>query len=106
AKLAIGTRAVQHFINRAAIDRAAAEFYDGPRARYYLLGFVALVIAAAVGLALATIWFGIALLVEEACRALRTRLSALPAQEARTGHLGLDVASASIFATAPAMAWY
>ncbi len=97
---------MQLFINRAAIERAAAEFYDGPRARYYLLGFVALVTAAAAGLALATIWFGVALLVEETCRVLRTRLNALPAQEARAGHLGLDVASASIFATAPAMAWY
>src|SRR6185295_3065306 len=106
AKLAIGTRAVQHFINRAAIEKAAAELYDGPRARYYLLGFVALITAAAVGLALATIWFGVALLVEESCRVLRVRLSVLPAQEARAAHLGLDIAGASIFAAAPAMAWY
>ncbi len=97
---------MQHFINRATLEKAAAELYDGPRARYYLLGFVALVVAAAVGLALATVWFGVALLVEESCRALRARLASLPAEEARAADLGLDVAAASIFAAAPAMAWY
>ncbi len=97
---------MQHFINRAMIERAAAELHGGPRARYYLLGFIALVMAAAVGLALATVWFGVSLLVEEASRALRARLSALPTQEARAAHLGLDIASASILAAAPAMAWY
>ena len=99
-------RAVQHFINRATIEKAAAEIYNGPRARLYLIGFVALMAAAAVGLALATIWLGIALLIDESCRVLRERLAALPRQEARAAHLGLDIAAASILAAAPAMAWY
>ncbi|MBS0385713.1 MAG: hypothetical protein JSS00_10250, partial [Proteobacteria bacterium] len=97
---------MQHFVNRAAIEKAAVALYDGPRARYYLLGFVALAASAAVGLAFATIWFGVALLVEESSRVLRARVGALPVQEARAAHLGLDIASASIFAAAPAMAWY
>jgi signal transduction histidine kinase/ActR/RegA family two-component response regulator len=97
---------VQHFINRATIEKTIAEIYDGPRARHYLIGFTASVTAACVGLATATIWFGVALLVEESCRVLRARLVALPRAEARAAHLGLDVASASILAAAPAMAWY
>jgi len=97
---------VQHFINRATIEKMAAEIFGGPRARHYLIGFVALVTAACVGLALATIWLGVALLVEESCRVLRARLAALPRKEARAAHLGLDIASASILAAAPAMAWY
>ena len=97
---------MQHFINRAAIDKAAAELHNGPRARYYFLGVVALVTALAAGLAAATIWFGIALLIEESRRVLRARLNVLPPREARSAHLGLDIANASIYAAAPAMAWY
>jgi len=97
---------VQHFINRATIEKTVAEIFDGPRTRHYLIAFVALMTAACVGLALATIWLGVALLVEESCHVLRTRLAALPRQEARAAHLGLDIASASILAAAPAMAWY
>jgi signal transduction histidine kinase/ActR/RegA family two-component response regulator len=97
---------VQHFINRATSEKTAAEIFNGPRARHYLIGFVALVTAACVGLALATIWLGVALLVEKSCLALRARLSTLTRREARAAHLGLDVASTSILAAAPAMAWY
>jgi signal transduction histidine kinase/ActR/RegA family two-component response regulator len=97
---------VQHFINRAAIERAAAEIYSGPRARLYLIGFLALMVAASVGLALAAIWLGVALLIEESCRALRLRLSALAHKEELAARLGLDIATASILAAAPAMAWY
>jgi signal transduction histidine kinase/ActR/RegA family two-component response regulator len=97
---------VQHFINRAMIEKTVAEIFDGPRTRHYLIGFVALVTAACVGLALATIWLGIALLVEESCRVLRVRLTAISRKEARAAQLGLDIASASMLAAAPAMAWY
>ena len=97
---------MQHFVNRATIEKVAAEIYDGPRARYYLIGFVALISAAAVGLALGTIWLGVALLIEESCGALRSRLENLPRSEAHAANLGLDIAGASIFAAAPAMAWY
>lgn len=97
---------MQHFVNRATIEKAAAEIYNSPRARLYLIGFVALMAAATVGLALATIWLGIALLIEESCRVLRDRLATLPRQEARAAHLGLDIAMSSILAAAPAMAWY
>jgi hypothetical protein len=55
---------VQYFINHAAIERAAAEVFSSARARYYLYGLVALAVASVAGVALAAIWFGLALLVD------------------------------------------
>jgi signal transduction histidine kinase/ActR/RegA family two-component response regulator len=97
---------VQHFINHAAIESAAAEAFAGVRARYYLMGFVAVAVATVAGLALAAVWFGLALLVEEARKALAARLAPLSAAHARAAQLALDIASAASLAVAPAIAWY
>jgi signal transduction histidine kinase/CheY-like chemotaxis protein len=97
---------VQHFVNQAAIERAAAEVFSGPHARHYLMGMIALAAAAAAGLPMAMIWLGLALIVEEARKALAARLAPLPMRDVGVAHLALDIASASSFAAAPAIAWY
>jgi len=97
---------VQHFINQAAIERISGEIFASPRARLYLFGLLASLVAAAAGLAPAAIWLGIVLLVEEGRRALVTRLSSLPIARANAAHLASDIASAASLAAAPAIAWY
>jgi len=99
-------RAVQSLINHAAIDRAMAEILASARARFYFMGVVALSIAACAGLALATIWFGVALLVDVAEAALAARLGGLAPHQARPAQLALDIAAGASFAAAPAIAWY
>jgi signal transduction histidine kinase/ActR/RegA family two-component response regulator len=97
---------VQLFINHAGVERAAAELISGPRARYYLFGLVALAVAAAAGLAPATVWLGLALLVEVTRKALVARVSSLSAPQAGAACLALDIASTASLAVAPAIAWY
>jgi signal transduction histidine kinase/ActR/RegA family two-component response regulator len=97
---------VQHFINQAAIERASGEAFSGPRARLYLFGLIALLVAAAAGLAPAAIWLGLVLLVDEARTAFSRRLAPLSMMQARAAHLALDMASAASLAAAPAIAWY
>ncbi|HET9231352.1 MAG TPA: ATP-binding protein [Vitreimonas sp.] len=97
---------MQYFINHAAIERASAEVFAGPRARLYLFGVVALLTAAAAGLAPAAIWLGLVLLVDEARNAFAVRLTPLSIMQAKAARLALDVASAASLAAAPAIAWY
>ena len=99
-------RAVQHFINHAAVDRAIAEIYSGPRARYYFMGLVTLAISACAGVSLGAIWLGLALLVDITRKALVERLTPLSPGQAWPARLALDIAGAANFAAAPAIAWY
>ncbi len=97
---------MQEFINHAAIERAAADAFAGPRARLYLFGVLALGVAATAGLASAAIWLGLALLVDEARKAFGERLDAFSKEQARAGQLALDFVTAASLAAAPALAWY
>ena len=97
---------MQYFINHAAIERASGEIFAGPRARLYLFCVVALLTAAAAGLAPAAIWLGLVLLVDEARSAFAARLAPLSAIQAKAAQLALDVASAASLAAGPAIAWY
>jgi signal transduction histidine kinase/ActR/RegA family two-component response regulator len=97
---------VQHFINHAAVDRAIAEIYSGPRARYYFMGLVTLAISACAGVSLGAIWLGLALLVDITRKALVERLTPLSPRQAWPARLALDIAGAANFAAAPAIAWY
>jgi signal transduction histidine kinase/ActR/RegA family two-component response regulator len=97
---------VQYFINHAAIERASAEVFAGPRARFYLLGLITALLCAAAGIAPAAIWLGVVLLAEEARTAFDSRLGALSKSQAGAARLALDVAGAAGLAAAPAIAWY
>jgi signal transduction histidine kinase/ActR/RegA family two-component response regulator len=97
---------LQHFINHAAIERAAAEVFSSARARYYLYGLTALAVAAAAGLALATIWLGLILLVDATRATLTKQLKPLSASQAAAAALALDVAHTASLAVAPAIAWH
>lgn len=97
---------MQYFINHAAIERAAAEVFSSARARHYLYGLTALAIAAAAGLALATIWLGLILLVDTTRATLSRQLKSLSATQAAAAALALDVATTASLAVAPAIAWY
>jgi len=97
---------VQYFINHAAIERASGEVFGSSRARYYLLGVIALLTAAAAGLAPAAIWLGLVLLVDEARSTFAARLNSLANTRANAVHLVLDVGCAASLAAAPAIAWY
>ncbi len=96
---------MQRFISRAAFERAAAEAFTGARARYYLMGLLALAVASAADFSFAAIWLGAALLVEAAGKALAARLQALSPAQAKAARLGLDTASSATIAAAPAIAW-
>ena len=97
---------MQHFINRAAIGEPPPKFIAALARAIIFWASSRWCVRPGSASRLATIWFGVALLVEESSRVLRARLTACRRQEARAAHLGLDIASASIFAAAPAMAWY
>jgi signal transduction histidine kinase/ActR/RegA family two-component response regulator len=97
---------VQYFINHAAIERASGEILAGPRARLYLFCVIALLTAAAAGLAPAAIWLGLVLLVDEARNTFATRLTRLSVMQAKAARLALDLAGAASLAAAPAIAWY
>ncbi|HRP10299.1 MAG TPA: hypothetical protein PLK37_04630 [Terricaulis sp.] len=51
---------MQSFINRANAERATAEIFSGARARMWLMGLLAICVAAAAGLAAGAIWLGFA----------------------------------------------
>jgi signal transduction histidine kinase/ActR/RegA family two-component response regulator len=97
---------VQYFINHAAIERASGEIFAGPRARLYLFCVIALLTAAAAGLAPAAIWLGLVLLADEARNTFATRLTRLSVMQAKAARLALDLAGAASLAAAPAIAWY
>ncbi|MDX2275651.1 MAG: ATP-binding protein [Hyphomonadaceae bacterium] len=97
---------MQYFVNHDWVERTAGEVFRSERARYYLLGVMALVTSAAAGLAFGAIWLGLALLVDETRRALNTQLSEMPEDAARWPRWSLDAARAAALATAPAIAWF
>jgi signal transduction histidine kinase/ActR/RegA family two-component response regulator len=97
---------VQHFINHAAIERASAEMFAGPHARHVLFALVAVLLAAAAGLASAAIWLGLVLLVEEARQALAPRIASLALARANMANVALDLARSTSLAAAPAIAWF
>lgn len=92
---------MQHFINKAAIERALGEAF-GARAHYYLLGLIAAAMAFGISAPLAAIWLGLALLTDQASEALAIRLPA----SARRVRLALDITRSASLAAAPAMAWF
>ena len=95
---------MQGFINRQNVERAMAEAFSSPRARYYLLSMIAIAIAASAGLAMAAIWLGLVLLVDEARKALLKQLDGKTHEDA--ARLALDIADAAALATAPAIIWF
>ncbi|MEZ5996823.1 MAG: ATP-binding protein [Hyphomonadaceae bacterium] len=97
---------MQHFVNHAAIERTAGEVFTGPRARYYVYGLVALACAAAAGLALATIWLGLILLIDATRIAAFGQAAAAPGAQPPAAALALDLAAHAGLAAAPAIAWF
>jgi signal transduction histidine kinase/ActR/RegA family two-component response regulator len=97
---------VQDFINHAAVERAAAEVFSSTRTRYYLLGTIAAACAGVAGAAAATIWLGLALLVDVVRSALLKHTTAVSASRSKAAALVLDVATAASLAVAPAIVWY
>jgi signal transduction histidine kinase/ActR/RegA family two-component response regulator len=97
---------VQYFINHAAIERASAKVFSGANAHYYMFGVVALAVAATAGIAIAAIWLGLVLLVDEARKSFATRLTEFSATQARAARVALDIMAAASLAVAPAIAWY
>ncbi|MGE0597519.1 MAG: hybrid sensor histidine kinase/response regulator [Hyphomonadaceae bacterium] len=97
---------MQSFVNHESLNRAAGEMFSSERSRYYLLAVIALTVAAAAGLAMAAIWTGLVLLVEETRRGLSARLEHLPQTQTFFPQLALNAAAAAAYATAPAMAWF
>ncbi len=95
---------MQGFVNRQNVERAAAELFSSARARYYLLSMIALAIAASAGFALAAIWLGLVLLVDETRKALSTQLAVNPHEQ--YARLSLEIANAAALAAAPAIIWF
>ncbi|MES1156474.1 MAG: hypothetical protein ABUL73_01730, partial [Alphaproteobacteria bacterium] len=96
---------MQSFVNQELVDRIGAEIFASARSRYYLFGVLALGLASASSLALAAIWLGLLLLVDETRKALGERLGQ-PKMEAPLGALALDIAGAAAVGAAPALAWF
>lgn len=97
---------MQHFINHVAMERIAAEMFSNGRARYFLLGAIAVAAASAAGAALATIWLGLALFVEEGRRLTAPALANLPKREQAWAQLALAMVESAAWAGAPAIAWF
>jgi signal transduction histidine kinase/ActR/RegA family two-component response regulator len=97
---------VQDFINHAALERAAAEVLTSTRARYYLLGMIALACSSVAGAAVAAIWLGLALLVDVTRSELLKHTGTFSAAQTKAAVLALDVATGASLAVAPAIAWY
>lgn len=97
---------MQHFINHVAMERLAAEIFSNGRARYFLLGVIALAAAVAAGPALATIWLGLALFVEEGRRLTASVLANLTKRDEMRAQLALSVVESAAWAGAPAIAWF
>ncbi len=97
---------MQHLINHVAVERIAAEMFANGRARYFLLGAIALAAASAAGAALATIWLGLALFVEEGRRLSAPVLANLSGRDAMRAQLALAVVESAAWAGAPAIAWF
>lgn len=97
---------MQHFINHVAVERLAAEIFSNGRARYFLLGVIALAAAVAAGPALATIWLGLALFVEEGRRLTASVLANLTKRDEMRAQLALSVVESAAWAGAPAIAWF
>ncbi len=99
-------RSVQHFINRAALERAVEEVFSSAHAPYYVMAVMALGVSTAAGLAVGAIWFGFALLIDEARKAALSWVEDAQPQHIKRVRLGLDIVSAVSLAAAPAIAWY
>ena len=97
---------MQHFINRAALERAVEEVFASTRAPYYVMALLALGVSATAGVATGAIWFGIALLLDEARKAALSWANDAQPQHIKRVRLGLDIVSATSFAAAPAIVWY
>jgi signal transduction histidine kinase/ActR/RegA family two-component response regulator len=97
---------VQHFINRAALERAVEEVFSSVRAPYYVMALLAFGVSATAGVATGAIWFGFALLLDEARKAALSWANDAQPQHIKRVRLGLDIVSATSFAAAPAIIWY
>ncbi len=97
---------MQHFINHVAVERFAAEMFSNGRARYFLLVVIAFAAASAAGPALATIWLGLALFVEEGRRLTAPALANLTKRDEMRAQLSLTLVESAAWAGAPAIAWF
>lgn len=97
---------MQHFVNRLALERTAAEAFTGPRTRVYLMVALAMALLLSVDAALAAIWLGLSILVEETRKALSPQLAHVSPAQADAGRIALGLTSAASLAGAPALAWY
>ncbi|MBL8543555.1 MAG: response regulator [Hyphomonadaceae bacterium] len=97
---------MQHFVNRLALERTAAEAFSGPRTRVYLMAALAMALLLSVDAALAAIWLGLAILVEETRKALSPQLAHVSKVQADAGRIALGLTSAASLAGAPALAWH
>ncbi|MEQ1617679.1 MAG: ATP-binding protein, partial [Terricaulis sp.] len=97
---------MQHFLNHVTLEKAAAEVFSGSRARNYLLGIIGLAVAVAAGPAVAAIWLGLALLIDEVRRSLLGLIGKLPRQDHNAATLALAIVDSAMLAAAPAIVWY
>ncbi|HVK81093.1 MAG TPA: hypothetical protein VM915_10830, partial [Verrucomicrobiae bacterium] len=97
---------MQHFINHAAIERAAAEIFSSTRARYYLYALIALATAFSAGLPLGAVWFGLALMVDELHKWASAHAGALVGDQSKALHFTLDLAQSASLAVAPGILWF
>jgi signal transduction histidine kinase/ActR/RegA family two-component response regulator len=98
---------VKYFVNQELADKAAGEIFASERSRYYLFTMIAVAMSSVAGLAVACIWLGLILLVEEMCKTLAARLTAEGGgQPIFLSLLSLNVAGNASLATAPALVWF
>ncbi len=97
---------MQHFINHAAIERAAAEIFSSTRTRYYLYALIAVATSISAGLPLGAVWFGLALMVDEMHKWASTHANALVGTHTKSLHFTLDLAQSASLAVAPGILWF
>lgn len=88
------------------LDRASHVVFASSRARYYLVGLLALGIFAASGFAATMVWLGAFLLIDEGCKALTPQLTKLRPAQAFAGRLAFDMTSSASLALAAAIVWH
>ncbi|MES1197146.1 MAG: ATP-binding protein, partial [Pseudomonadota bacterium] len=96
---------MQVSVNQEMVDKMGREIFASERSRYYLFSITAVGLAAAANPALAAIWLGLVLLVDETRKALAARL-AIPDSEPVLGAVALDIATSAALGCAPALAWF